>query len=424
MLPTEHDAFLDELKLFREDEYGIVSRFAGTIRFPTVSAPEGFSLEPFHKMRQYSTTAWRNVFSSLDTELHGEASILLKWSGDSSLSLDPVMLAAHQDVVPAGDPASWSHDPWGGEIFKNRIWGRGTIDYKCGFAGMLEAVSLLLAVGFKPGRTVYLSFGHDEEIGGLMGAQAITESLQDRKILCSSVLDEGGYIYSDAHGAVSAEVAIAEKGYASFQLSAEAVQGHSSVPPDRTAIGVLARAIVALNESSMPLPEVPEEIKSADWLQTTFAPTILSGGCKENILPGRAEVIINTRPSPGSSVAAVLEHILTVVEPLGVKAELIDNGSVSEPSVVSSTDTKDFKALKESILNTVSADTGFRCGVFPAATDSRRYSRVTKNTYRFMPVHLGQKGIGALHSVDENILIADYLRCVRFYVQYIQRACR
>lgn len=424
MSPTKYDSFPDGLKLSREDEYGIVHRFAGTIRFPTVSAPEGFSLEPFHNMRQYSTTAWRNVFSSLDMELHGEASILLKWPGDPSRSLDPVMLAAHQDVVPAGDPARWSHDPWRGEIFKNRVWGRGTIDYKCGFAGMLEAVSLLLAVGFKPARTVYLSFGHDEEIGGLLGAKAITESLQDRNILCSSVLDEGGYIYSDPHGALIAEVAIAEKGYASFQLSAEAVQGHSSVPPDRTAIGILARAIVALNESSMPLPEVPEEIKSAGWLQTTFAPTIISGGCKENILPGRAEVIINTRPSPGSSVDAVLEHILTVVEPLGVKVELLDNGSVSEPSFVSSTDTKDFRALKRSILNVVSADTGFRCGVFPAATDSRRYSRVAKNAYRFMPVHLDQKGIGALHSVDESISTADYLRCVKFYAQYIQRTCR
>ncbi len=424
MLPTEHDIFLDELKLSREDESGIVSRFAGTIRFPTVSAPEGFSLEPFHEMRQYSKAVWRNVFSSLDMELHGEASILLKWPGYSSTPLDPVMLAAHQDVVPAGDPDHWSHDPFGGDISNNRVWGRGTIDYKCGFAGMIEAVSLLLAAGFKPGRTVYLSFGHDEEIGGLLGAKAIVESFRNRQIVCSSVLDEGGYIYSEPDGTVAAEVAIAEKGYASFKLSAEAVQGHSSVPPERTAIGVLAGAIVALSESSMPLPEVPDVIKSANWLQTTFAPTMLSGGCKENILPAAAEVIINTRPSPCSSVAAVLEHILTVVEPLGVKAELIDNGSVSEPSVVSSTDTKDFKALKESILNTVSADTGFRCGVFPAATDSRRYSRVTKNTYRFMPVHLGQKGIGALHSVDENILITDYLRCVRFYVQYIQRACR
>ncbi len=105
MLPTEHDIFLDELKLSREDESGIVSRFAGTIRFPTVSAPEGFSLEPFHEMRQYSKAVWRNVFSSLDMELHGEASILLKWPGYSSTPLDPVMLAAHQDVVQAMDAA-------------------------------------------------------------------------------------------------------------------------------------------------------------------------------------------------------------------------------------------------------------------------------------------------------------------------------
>ncbi|MCK5131070.1 MAG: M20/M25/M40 family metallo-hydrolase [Candidatus Sabulitectum sp.] len=419
MLPTRFTASLESLKLSREDKNAFVNRFAGTIKFPTVSAPESFSLEPFHRMRDYSLCVWGEVFSTLEMELHGGASILLKWAGDPSL--EPVMLAAHQDVVPAGEKGNWSHDPYGGEVFRDRVWGRGTIDYKCGYAGMLEAVSLLLARGFKPRRTVLFAFGHDEEVGGLSGAKVITESLKTSGILCSSVLDEGGYLYSDPDGGVTAELAIAEKGYASFRLVADAVQGHSSVPPDKTAIGILARGIVALENSFMPLPDVPGEIRSSPWLQTTVAPTILSSGCKENVLPGKAEVIINTRPSPGSSVAEVLNYVLSVVEPFGIAVELLDNASISEPSAVSSTRTLDFKALKTSILRIVPPGTGFRCGVFPAATDSRRYSMVAKNTYRFLPVHLDQRGIGALHSVDESISISDYLRCVEFYAEYISR---
>ena len=424
MLPTNPASSAGKLKIPADEGENIIRRFAGTIKFPTVSAPGEFSLSPFHDMRNYSMSVWGEVFSSLEMELHGGASILLRWEGDTSLSLKPVMLAAHQDVVPTGDNGDWSHDPFGGEVSGGRIWGRGTIDYKCGYAGMLEAVSVLLSRGFSPSRPVLFSFGHDEEVGGLAGAQAITESLGARGIVCSSVLDEGGYIYSDPNGGVTAEIAIAEKGYASFRLVAEAVQCHSSVPPDKTAIGTLSRGIVALEEAVISLPDVPSELSASRWFNTTIAPTILSGGCKENILPGTAEVVINTRPSPGSSVAEVFDFIRSTVFPLGITVELLDNASVSEPSSVSSVQTMDYRALKTSVLHNVDTGTGFRSGVFPAATDSRRYSKIAENTYRFLPVHLGNRGIGALHSVDESISVQDYLRCVEFYVEYISRVSR
>ena len=424
MLPTNLPSSAGSFNLPADEEENIIRRFAGTIQFPTVSAPGEFSLVPFHEMRGYSMNIWRDAFSSLEMELHGGASILLRWEGNTSLPLKPVMLAAHQDVVPAGDDRDWSHDPFGGKVSHGRIWGRGTIDYKCGYAGMLEAVSVLLSRGFSPSRTVLFSFGHDEEVGGLAGAQVITESLKARGIVCSSVLDEGGYIYGDPIGGVTAEVAIAEKGYASFRLVAEAVQGHSSVPPDKTAIGTLSRGIVALEEAVIPLRDVPSELSASKWLNTTIAPTVLSGGCKENVLPGTAEVIVNTRPSPGSSVAEIFDFIRNTVLPLGITVDLLDNASVSEPSKVSSTQTMDYKALKTSVLNNVDINTGFRCGVFPAATDSRRYSKIAENTYRFLPVHLGSRGIGALHSVDESISVQDYLRCVEFYVEYISRVSR
>ena len=173
-------------------------------------------------------------------EIHGGASILLEWTGRSS-EAKPILLTAHQDVVPAGE--NWSFDPFSGEIRDGSILGRGAVDYKCGYAGMLEACERLILKGFMPERTVFLAFGHDEEIGGLNGAKVITESLLQRGISCSSVLDEGGYVYTNSRGVEEAVIATAEKGYATFQLTASAVQGHSSVPPERTAIGVLSRAL-------------------------------------------------------------------------------------------------------------------------------------------------------------------------------------
>lgn len=174
------------------------ARFAGTIKFPTVSSPGTFPLDPFHRMREYSLSTWPGVFSKMRMEVHGEASILLEWSGRSG-DLEPLLLTAHQDVVSPGGEG-WSFNPFSGDICNGRILGRGTLDYKCGFAGMLEACQQLIDKGFSPERTVFLAFGHDEEVGGLAGAAAITASLHGRGVSCSSVLDEGGYIYPSENG--------------------------------------------------------------------------------------------------------------------------------------------------------------------------------------------------------------------------------
>lgn len=394
-------------------------RFAETITYPTVSAPVSFPLEPFHKMREYASSAWPEVFSRMKMELHGGASVLLEWEGSAKNSA-PVMLTAHQDVVPAGE--GWSFDPFTGEIRNGRILGRGTIDYKCGFAGMLEACERLMSRGFKPERTVFLAFGHDEEVGGLNGAGNITASLLRRGISCSSVLDEGGYIYPGDAGSETAVVAVAEKGYATFRVTAEAVQGHSSAPPERTAIGVLARAVTVLEELDIQDSPCPPEIESSPFRSTTLAPTVISGGVKENILPGRAQLLVNTRPSPLSSVADVRKKISEALEHLGVKVELLVNASVSEPSSFSSLSADDYRCLKEAASSVLGCSVPVVPGIFPAATDSRWYRAVASETYRFMPVRLGTGGISVLHSVDESISVADYLNCVRFYFEYISRA--
>lgn len=421
MLPIKNSNFESFVKSIRLDSNAIVSRFAETIKFPTISALEEFSLEPFFAMHEYSRVAWKNVFSNLSWEVHGGASILLKWQGSNSTKR-PIMLTAHQDIVPAGDKRQWSFPPYGGVVSDGRVYGRGTIDYKCGFAGMLEAVSLLLLHGFTPERTIYLSFGHDEEVGGLNGAATISAFLKDNGVICSSVLDEGGYIYDEDDYKV-AEIAIAEKGYASFLLTARATQGHSSVPTSVTAIGLLSSAISLIENSIPPVHDFPLELSSSKWLSTTIAPTIFTAGCKENVLPAKAEAILNTRPAPGSSVSEVFDYLSELAVPFRVGVELIDNASVSEPSIISSTKTKDFAALQTAISLTLSDNIKQQCGIFPAATDSRRYKEIADNVYRFMPVSLGSRGISSLHSIDESISITDYLNCVEFYARYITELC-
>ncbi|HOP26907.1 MAG TPA: M20/M25/M40 family metallo-hydrolase [Candidatus Sabulitectum sp.] len=382
-------------------------RFAGTIRFPTVSSPGDFSLKPFLELQEFSRRAWPSVFNTLEVIVFREASLLLRWRGLSESS-EPLMLTAHQDVVPPGE--GWSFDPFAGKVEGGRIWGRGAVDYKCGYAGMLEAASLLLAGGFQPARTICFAFGHDEEVGGARGAGAITEYLTASGVVLSSVLDEGGYIYGTRESE-TAVVGLAEKGYATFRITAFGRQGHSSVPPKSTAIGTLSRAIAIL-----------ENENTDDPADTTFAPTIISGGEKENVLPGSACALVNTRPAPGSSVDGIDQHIRNLLEPLGVGVELLRGPSLSEPSRVSSDTNDDFMCLTSAVKAVLGSSIHLVTGVFPAATDSRRYGTLARNVYRFMPVRLGAAGLSVLHSPDESISEEDYTNCVRFYCEYIVRA--
>jgi hypothetical protein len=134
------------------------------------------------------------------------------------------------DVVPV-DPDTedeWQQEPFGGRISDGYIWGRGAIDNKSTVLGTLEAVEMLLADGFRPTRTVYLAYGHDEEVGGTNGARAIAALLESRGVALDMVLDEGGVIGDGVLPGISAPVAlvgIAEKGFRDVEVERSGTGG-------------------------------------------------------------------------------------------------------------------------------------------------------------------------------------------------------
>jgi Gly-Xaa carboxypeptidase len=100
------------------------------------------------------------------------------WKG-SDESLKPLLLMAHQDVVPV-EPTTvdqWAHPPYSGYCDGERIWGRGSSDDKSGLVGIMITIETLLEKGFKPARSIVLSFGFDEERSGVYGAQEIAKAL-------------------------------------------------------------------------------------------------------------------------------------------------------------------------------------------------------------------------------------------------------
>jgi Gly-Xaa carboxypeptidase len=126
------------------------------------------------------------------------------WKGSSD-SLKPLLLMAHQDVVPV-DPTTigqWAHPPYSGHYDGQRIWGRGASDDKSGLISILMTVEALLEKGFRPTRGVVLSFGFDEEASGMQGAHENAKALRAMygEHAFAMVVDEGGG-FSERYGSV------------------------------------------------------------------------------------------------------------------------------------------------------------------------------------------------------------------------------
>ena len=437
------------------DSTKAVGRFAAAIRIPSVSEEDSARREPrqFAALHQLFDSGFPELRSRLTRETVNRYSLLYRWPGRDS-GAAAVLLAAHQDVVPA-DPAQWSHAPFSGDIADGYVWGRGTLDDKVAVLGILEAIGALAAEGFRPRRTVYLAFGHDEELGGDAGAAAIAALLRTRHVALEAVVDEGGAILQGVVPGVAlpvATVGVAEKGSVTLALTAHGAGGHSSMPPRRSAIGHLSRAIDRLERDQFPArldgaslglfeavgPEMawPYRVLFANlWLfrpvvlraltsapstaaavRTTIAPTMLQAGIKENVLAPSARALVNLRILPG-----VAERVRRVVDDSVVTVSVVGRGD--EPSPVSPTDTAPYRALAAAIGQIYPS-------AIPApflvvgATDARHYAGLTRNVYRFAPLPLTSADLNRFHGVDERIAVADYLRAVRWYAQVIRQLAR
>ena len=150
------------------DEYALAERLSEAIRFETISPnpPASIDPEPFRRYIEWLEAAYPLVHERLSLERIADLSLLYTWRG-SDAEAAPILITAHYDVVPVNPESvpDWTHPPFAGEVADGYVWGRGALDDKGAMIAILEAATLLLEEGFTPGPTVYLAFGHDEEIG-------------------------------------------------------------------------------------------------------------------------------------------------------------------------------------------------------------------------------------------------------------------
>ncbi len=434
-------------------------KLAKAIQFKTISnqEPSQFDYPQFIDLHALLAELFPNVHRKLKKELVNEYSLLYTWEGTAP-ELKPMLLMAHMDVVPIepGTENKWNYPPFAGRIVEGYIWGRGALDDKASLMGILEAAEFLLAEGYLPRRTIYLAFGHDEEVGGTNGAAKIAEILESRGVQLEYVLDEGGAIIKGVVPGLSesaALVGIAEKGYLSVELVVAGQGGHSSMPPPHTTVGILSTAIHHLERNQfgkqitgatkqmfehlgphMPFAlrmlfanpwlfgtliksELAQSPPSNSLIRTTIAATMLEGSPKENVLPREAKAVINFRILPGDTIDGIVAHVRKAINDERVRIRVMGKGR--SPSAVSDVNSASYGVLARSILQ-IFPDVVVAPFLVVGGTDSRHYEEVSENIYRFLPIRLVSEDYGRLHGTNERIAVENYTEIIRFYLQLIR----
>ena len=446
------------------DGRSVAERLGLAVQYRTISHddPDKLDSQAFLGLHRLLKTLYPLVHTNLKLETINEYSLLYTWEGTNP-DLQPIMLISHLDVVPADEAdEAWTHPPFSGELAEGYVWGRGTLDIKCGVIGVLEAVEYLLKQDFKPERTVYLGFGHDEEVGGEHGAVAIAAELESRGVRIGSLLDEGGLVLDGFLPGVEdpvGSIGISEKGYLSLRLTVTIDGGHSSMPAQETAIGILSRAVGRLEIKPMPahlevvefmmsylgsaLPFFQRMAFANTWLfgrrlkrrlsknnlmnasiRTTTAPTIINAGVKDNVLPAKAEAVVNFRLLPGDDLRSVYEMVSQRINDERVKVtpylgDVLEGPSGWEPSPVADVDSPYFQWLYR-LVREAFPEAVVSPYLVTGGTDARHYASVTDNAFRFTPVQIDKNELKSIHAVNERLSFDNCARMVGFYIAYIQ----
>lgn len=444
------------------NEIRAAARLAEAVRFRTVSYQSGAPIDTaaFLGFHAFLARSFPGVHRTLRRELVGGLSLLYTWPG-ADTTLEPVVLMGHMDVVPVTEEnrADWTHDPFAGVIADGYVWGRGTLDDKTTVIAILEAVEGMIAAGVTPARTVYLTFGHDEEVGGRYGARLIVDTLVSRGVRPALVLDEGGFLTSGAIPGVpgrAAIVGIAEKGYLSLVVTARAQGGHSSMPPTRTAVGALSAAIGrlldapfpasldgptrAMLEAMAPYSSFSQRVVLANlWLtepmmvrilggspmggaltRTTIAPTMLDAGVKDNVLPPEASAVVNFRIRPGETKESVIARVRDVIADSLITVVERDSANVG-PSPVSDIASPAFQLIARTVRGMAP---GEQLPVLPylvmGGTDAKFWAPHSDRVFRFLAIPLGDGDVARVHGVNERLAVRDYRTAVNFFAQLLR----
>ena len=456
--PYEHFAHEDDCPDL--DLGAAVRRLAAALALRTVHAgPTSTDFAPFDALYELIGGSYPLVAELGTTERVGH-SILVTIPGTEP-ALPAALLLAHQDVVDVvpGTEGEWEHDPFGGYVDEEWVWGRGALDIKEMLMGELEAVELLLSRHGRPRRTVILAFGEDEETSS-EGATALASELARRGVRAAFSLDEGVTTFIDAAsygapGTTLVDVCLSQKGYLDVRLVARGRGGHSSNPFGGTSLERLCVAVSRL-AASRPSPRLTPVVAGAFRLLAPHVSTepfrslvadvdgnaslladaasrerdlhplvcttmavdqIEASASAPNVMPADASATINFRLLPGTTAEEVVGWVRDTVGD-GIEVEVLHQtpaGRLDDASGLG------YDELTE-VLRRYHPGTVVVPSIVCGGTDSVRYEGVCDKLLRFTPFRPAPEELArGLHGVNERISRRTYAQGIRVLVAFLER---
>ncbi len=435
------------------DKQKATESLARLVRCKTVSYADP-ALEDdgeFEKFISLLPKLYPNVFKVCSFQKLADRALLFCLKGKANG--DPAVLMAHYDVVPV-DESGWQKPPFDAEIENGVMWGRGTLDTKVTFNGIMYAADHLIENGFMPENDVYFAFSGGEEVNG-NGARNIVDWFEANGITPAMVVDEGGAVVENVFPGVSSPcglIGIAEKGMLNACYTAKSAGGHASAPKPHAPIDRLAKACCKVLKKPFKYHITPPVAKLFDtlgrhssflyrmifanlWLfapildlickssggelnalmRTTVAFTQMSGSSAANVIPPKAQMISNMRLNPYDTIDSAIEHLKKVVADKNV--EITSLGGMN-PSRISTTDCEGYNKVACAVASTWKG-----CIVSPylmvQCSDSRHYGRISDRVYRFSAMDLTAEERSTIHGHNERIRVEAVARTVEFYIRLL-----
>lgn len=408
----------------------------------------------FEKFIDNLPSLYPNVFKVCSFDKLPNRALLFKWKGKNEGA--PAVMMSHYDVVPVNEDA-WEVPSFEAVIKDGCIWGRGTLDTKVTFNGVMFAADHLIAEGFIPEHDIYFAFSGGEEING-KGACNIVDYFEKEGIEPALVLDEGGAVVENVFPGVKEAcglIGVAEKGMMDVKYTVRSGGGHASAPKPGAPVDILCTTCRRMLKNpfkahlTAPVAEMFDTLgryssfvykiifsniklflpvldiickKSGGELnalmRTTVAFTQMNGSSAPNVIPPEASLVSNMRLNPDDNMASALEYIKKTVD--NDKVEITCMQGV-DPSRVSRTDCEGWDKVASAVASTWKG-----CIVSPylmvQCSDSRHYGRISDRVYRFSAMDLTSEERATIHGNNERVRIDCAKRAVEFYIR-LMRNC-
>jgi len=383
-----------------------VQNLAALIRCPSVTPAEGGALGVLEAMlKPIGFAVERPLFSESGTA--DVENLYARHSGDGP----HLMFAGHTDVVPPGDPADWTYQPFSAEIANGQMYGRGAVDMKGGIACFVAAVARHLEKhgGFKG--SVSLVITGDEEGPSINGTDKLLKWAAARgEQWDAAIVGE-----PSNPNRLGDMIKIGRRGSVSGIVTVSGVQGHAAYPQlaDNP-----VRGLMTLMDALM---RPPLDQGTRDFQPTNLEITTVDvGNPAANVIPARASAAFNIRFNDTWSAETLQSEIHNRLDRAATKktwragrAEPISFELVwrDRPSPV-------FLTRNEKLIKTLSGSIDSVIGRTPELSTSGGTSdaRFIKDYCPVIEFGLVNQTI---HMVDERVDIADLETLTQIYERFL-----